>query len=99
MREKEIEIHLVKRVKELGGRAYKFVSPGVSGVPDRLVCLPGGRVIFAELKAPGQKLRPLQELRRTELEGLGNIVVVLDSEEKVDQFITGCRRLIGGVGE
>ena len=47
MKESEIEARLVRGVKALGGVAYKFVSPGNVGVPDRLVVLPGGRVIFA----------------------------------------------------
>lgn len=55
MRESTIEAYLRDRVKELGGKAYKFVSPGNDGVPDRLVCLPGGRAVFVELKAPGKK--------------------------------------------
>ena len=54
-REKQIEDHLRNKVKKLGGRAYKFVSPGNSGIPDRLVILPGGKVGFAELKRPGRK--------------------------------------------
>lgn len=56
MKESEIEARLVRGVKALGGVAYKFVSPGNVGVPDRLVVLPGGRVIFVELKAEGGRL-------------------------------------------
>lgn len=37
MLEKVIEAHLVKRVKEQGGIAYKFTSPQRRSVPDRLV--------------------------------------------------------------
>lgn len=55
MLEKHIESKLRKKVKELGGRAYKFVSPGNSGVPDRLIVLPNGKIGFAELKRPGRK--------------------------------------------
>jgi len=82
--EKQIEQYLVKQVKKLGGRAYKFVSPGNSGVPDRLVCLPGGRIIFVELKAPGKKPTPLQLAKHRELHRLGFTVLVLDSEELID---------------
>ena len=49
MKEKEIETYLRMRISSFGGRAYKFVSPGNDGVPDRLVCLPGGKVIFVEI--------------------------------------------------
>ena len=41
MLEREIEKKLVDGVRKLGGRAYKFVSPGNDGVPDRIVVLPG----------------------------------------------------------
>lgn len=81
--EKQIEQYLVKRVKELGGKAYKFVSPGNAGVPDRLVCLPGGRIIFIELKAKGRKSRPLQLKKQKELRDLGFEVLVIDSKEMV----------------
>lgn len=87
MREKQIEDYLRKCVKAIGGKAYKFISPGNDGVPDRLVCLPGGRVIFVELKAPGEKPRPLQTKRIAELTGMQQTVVVLDSKEEVDKFI------------
>lgn len=83
--EKQIEQYLVKRVKELGGKAYKFVSPGNAGVPDRLVCLPGGRIVFVELKAPGKKSTPLQTNKQNEFRALGFKVLVIDSKELVDR--------------
>ena len=64
MREKTIEAKLVTAVRQLGGLALKFISPGLDGVPDRLVLLPGGRMAFIELKAPGKKMRPLQVRRK-----------------------------------
>ena len=54
MREKTVEAKLVKAVKSMGGLAPKFISPGLDGVPDRLVLLPGGKLAFIELKAPGK---------------------------------------------
>ena len=59
MREKQIEQALVKAVRKRGGIALKFVSPGMAGVPDRLVLFPGGRMAFVEVKAPGKKPRLL----------------------------------------
>ena len=53
MRESSVETKLCKFVKSLGGVAWKWVSPGRNGVPDRICLLPGGRVIFVELKQPG----------------------------------------------
>jgi hypothetical protein len=82
--EKTIEGYLVKRVKEAGGVAPKWVSPGMSGVPDRIVFLPGGRILFVEVKAPGKKLRPLQLYVKEQLEALGVDFRVVDSKEAVN---------------
>lgn len=96
MSEKDIEQYLVRRVKEIGGRAYKFVSPGNAGVPDRLVCLPGGHATFVEMKGPSGKLTALQEVQIRKLDKLGHTTFVLNSCEAVDSFIESCERLIGG---
>ena len=68
--EKSIEIYLRDRIKKVGGIAFKFISPGNDGVPDRLICLPDGKVIFVELKAPGKTTRPLQGLQISRLRNL-----------------------------
>lgn len=91
MREKDIESYLRDKVKELGGKAYKWVSPGNAGVPDRLVFLPNGRIILVELKAPGRKPTQLQLKRHAELKSLGVEVYVIDTKEKVDDFIECCK--------
>ena len=83
MREKSIESELAAEVRRRGGLAPKFVSPGLDGVPDRLILLPGGRAAFAELKAPGKTLRPLQAVRKRQLEALGFRVFVIDSTEQI----------------
>lgn len=87
MREKDIETYLRDKVRRVGGFAYKFESPGNMGVPDRLVILPGGRIIFVELKAPGRKPRQTQVRQMQRLGFLGCDVRVIDSKEKVDEFI------------
>lgn len=87
MLEKEIEEKLRNKVKAKGGRAYKFISPGNSGVPDRLIVLPGGKVGFLELKRPGGEPRKLQKRQMIFLQKLGCIVDVADSVEKIDKFI------------
>lgn len=87
MRESTIEAYLRDRVKELGGKAYKFVSPGNTGVPDRLVCLPGGRVVFVELKTPGKKPTALQLSQQRKLAELGFLTLNLDSKQKIDAEI------------
>lgn len=89
MNESRIENRLKKEVEKIGGKALKFVSPGTAGVPDRMVLLPGGRMYFVELKAPGKELRPLQKLRKKQLERLGFKVLVIDTVQKIQQFIEG----------
>lgn len=81
MREKIIENKLKNTIKEKGGLCLKFVSPGFDGVPDRIILLPDGIIAFAELKAPGKKLRPLQERRKRQLESLGFSVFCIDNTE------------------
>lgn len=83
VREKVIEQRLVRAVKAAGGLCPKFVSPGMDGMPDRLVLLPGARLAFVEVKAPGKKPRPLQLHRHEQLRKLGFRVYVLDSTEEV----------------
>lgn len=87
MREKVIEDYLRRKVKEAGGIAYKFISPGNSGVPDRLVLLPEGRTVFVELKAAGKESTPIQLLQHKKIRALGFQVSVIDTKEKVDEFI------------
>ena len=83
MREKTIETKLVKAVKAKGGLALKFICPGLNGVPDRLVLLPKGKIAFIELKAPGEKMRPLQVKRKRQLESLGFLVYCIDGAEQI----------------
>ncbi|MCL6598978.1 MAG: VRR-NUC domain-containing protein [Alicyclobacillus macrosporangiidus] len=82
-----METYLRDRVKALGGRAYKFVSPGNAGVPDRLVLLPGARAVFVELKAPGRRPTQLQVVQQQRIATLGFDVRVVDSLEGVDELI------------
>jgi hypothetical protein len=83
MREKTIEKWLVQAVKATGGIAPKFTSPGFAGMPDRIVLLPDGHMAFVEVKAPGEKPRPLQLARHRLLTGLGYKVYVLDDEQQI----------------
>ncbi|OXS26581.1 MAG: nuclease [Acetobacterium sp. MES1] len=87
MREKTIERKLSVAVKKMGGICPKFVSPGLDGMPDRLVLLPGGRLAFVEVKAPGKKPRPLQMVRHEMLKRLGFAVYVLDDDGKIGEML------------
>ena len=88
MREKTVESKLVKAVKAMGGLAPKFTSPGLDGVPDRLVLLPGGKMAFIELKAPDKNLRPLQVRRKRQLEALGFLVYCMDRPEQIGVILS-----------
>lgn len=87
MRESDIERHLRESVTRKGGLALKFISPGRVGVPDRIVLLPPGKIIFVEMKAPGGKLSAPQERTLKMLESLGFFVRMIDSFEGVDALI------------
>ena len=97
MREKVIEQKLVQAVKKIGGLAIKFASPGLSGMPDRLVILPESHVAFVEVKAPGLKPRPLQSRRHELLKRLGCKVYVLDEATQISDLVA--KMMKGGEGE
>lgn len=92
MREKIVEIYLREQVKKIKGIAFKFVSPGNAGVPDRIVLLPWGECVFIELKAPGKKTTALQDRQIERIQKLGFRVEILDSADRVDEFIKSLKR-------
>jgi len=86
MLERDIEKALIRRIKTLGGIAYKFVSPGVTGVPDRMCLFPNGKLVFIELKAP-RKQPTVRQLREHErIRSLGFTVLVIDNLEDANAF-------------
>lgn len=91
MREKTIEKKLIEETKAIGGIAPKLVSPGFDGMPDRMVLLPGGRIGFVEVKAPGKVPRPLQVARHRLLQELGFLVFVLDAPEQIGGILDAIR--------
>lgn len=86
MRESEIEKVLTTEVKKLGGRAYKWVSPGNDGVPDRIVILPGRAPIFVELKSDTGRLSALQSVQMRRLQELGQQVIVIKGATGLCKF-------------
>lgn len=98
MREKEIEHHLVMETRRAGGMALKFVSPSFSGMPDRLVLLGDGKMGFVEVKAPGQKPRPLQLRRHAMLRRLGYQIFVLDAMEDIPAVLNAIAHTPDGKG-
>ena len=91
MREKTVEQKLVSEVKKAGGICPKWVAPGFDGVPDRIAMFPGGRIAFVEVKAPGEKPRPVQAARHELLRRLGFRVYILDEIEKIGGMIDEIR--------
>jgi len=86
--EKDLERKLCKDVEfKLGGVAWKWFSIHISGLPDRIVLLPGGRVFFVELKTTGKYISPIQRSVHKKLQKLGFRVEVVDSSEQIDKLI------------
>lgn len=86
MLESEIEKIFVDEVRRLGGKAYKWVSPGNAGVPDRMVILPDCKPIFVELKTDTGQLTRLQKIQIDRLRRLGQDVRVVKGLSGVAEF-------------
>ena len=85
--EKDIETALADMVRRHRGMALKWVCPGWSGVPDRIILLPGGRIIFAELKRPkGGKIASLQQWWAKKLRQLGFTHVFIKNREDIAEL-------------
>ena len=87
LREKVIEQKFREAVRQRGGLALKFTSPGFDGMPDRLVLLPKGKIAFVEVKTKGEKPRPLQLARHRLLRQLGFKVYILDDVAQIGGII------------
>ncbi len=92
--ENRVEQLLCKGVKDLGGKTFKFISPGMAGVPDRIVILPGGAVHFVELKSDTGRPSRQQERRISQLRKLGTTALVLRGREEVEHYLDNCRELM-----
>ena len=97
IRENQVERHFKREVERHGAVVWKFVSPNQSGVPDRVVLMPTGEAVFAEIKAPGKKPRPLQQAVFQKMERMNFHVWVIDSYAAVSEFVdhyvkVGCLR-------
>lgn len=86
--ESKLETKLKKRTEAEGGWCVKLLSNYITGLPDRLLLLPGGRVIFVEVKAPGKKPKRIQGIIHKRLRGLGFQVEVVDSLETINEIFT-----------
>ena len=88
MREKIVENHFVWAVERIGGKTYKFTSPGRKGVADRIACLPDGSTWFVELKTKGGRLSVLQKMFMSDMALLKQNYACLWTKEQIDLFIT-----------
>ena len=98
MLEKSIEKRLKSEVEKtiIGAACMKWVCPGYSGVPDRMILLPGGKIVFVELKAPGKHERARQEYVHTRLRKLGfTVFSSVDSTVKIREVVRYCREVTG----
>lgn len=86
MRERDLEKILRDEVRKLGGRAYKWVSPGNDGVPDRIIIFPGRPPVFVELKTETGRLSAIQQAQIRRLERLGQRVRVVRGIDGLSQF-------------
>ena len=94
MNEKIVEAKLRDGVKALGGVAYKWVSPGNVGVPDRMAVLPGGAVHFIELKREGGKLTRMQKVQIARLRALGADCAVVYGLAGVETYLMLAREVV-----
>ena len=97
MLECDIEKLLKRPIKALGGLCLKFETPGFTGVPDRILMLPGGHIVFVETKQPGKKERARQLYVHGLLRALGlTVYSTIDTPQKVAGVVEDCRRLVYG---
>ena len=89
MTESSLERKVRQLVKARGGWAFKFISPGTPGVPDRICVFPGGKIVFVELKRPGRNngLSPQQWKIITWLRTKGCIALVVNDYEQFQRYL------------
>ena len=90
MKEKDVERHFKWAVEVLGGKTYKFVSPGVKGVADRIALMPDGSAHFVELKTKGGRLSALQVLFAADMARLNQNYACLWNMEQIDDYLRKC---------
>ena len=87
MKEKIVENHFVWAVERIGGKTWKFTSPGRKGVADRIACLPDGATWFVELKTKGGRLSELQKMFMSDMALMNQKYACLWSKEQIDGWI------------
>lgn len=85
--EKSIERYFVEKAKEHGLPCLKYSNPNIAGYPDRLLVLPGAKVVWVELKSKGRKPDMRQQIRHKELSRMGHEVRVIDNKTDIDKLL------------
>ena len=95
MLEKEVERKLIQPIRNMGGLCLKFETPGYTGMPDRIILLPGAHLVFVETKQRGKKERARQVLVQEIFRKLGFMVFSsIDTPAKVAQVVEYCRKAV-----
>lgn len=87
MQERKLENRFKKDVKKLGCLSLKMWCLSVSGLPDRLVLIPGGKLVWVELKRPGKQAEGLQPIQHTRLRQLGFLVFTISNDDELNDFL------------
>lgn len=85
--ESEIEAYVKKEIESRGGLFFKFTSPGQTGVPDRIIVMPGGRVFFVEFKTSSGRITKVQAYQLDRLIDLGAEASVIQGMEGAKEWI------------
>jgi len=89
-RERSIELYLVHAVTDRQGLAIKLDPVNQRGAPDRLVLLPGGRVVFVEVKRPhGGRVSKHQRAWQRKLKRLGFETAIVQNKDEIDDLLAG----------
>ncbi|WP_290100554.1 hypothetical protein [uncultured Muribaculum sp.] len=92
--EKAIEKYLIEQAEANGLLCLKYSNPNMVGYPDRLLVLPGGSVVWVELKSNGRKPTKIQQIRIAGLRNRGHYVWVIDNRKSVDNLMEKYREWI-----